>query len=116
MKQRENSDSDEKPHASVIDVSDNAQRARHERERLFKSEPLHEIARRGTDDRLEDAVEMKRREHRHARNFPQSQRFVQMVDDVIDRQVNALRVRRLRARSRFLGDSQDLPSPFLFAR
>ena len=50
------------------------------------------------------------------RNIPQSQRFVQMVDDVIDCQVELCLAYVACVSGRVFSEIQELPSPFRFAR
>jgi hypothetical protein len=61
-------------------------------------------------------MKVKRREHGDARKILQSKPFIQMADNVVDREIDALCVRCLRVLPRFFRDSQDLASPFRSGR
>jgi hypothetical protein len=83
----------------------------HHPERPFEAKPLHKVGRRFSQKRLKHTMEMKRRESCGMGDIAQTQWFTQSIDDVIDRAIDSLDIRRRRGCARFFGGSQDLTNP-----
>ena len=88
----------------------------HQAQRLLEAKTLHELSRRLSDKGLEHAVKVERREHRGSCQFPQSERFMEMFDDMVEGAIDSLDVRHGRGKRVFLQGSQDLASPQFVSR